>query len=212
MRFNHVLAMIRKTVFLLLILTGLIPIACCPEQPTGPYKAELSQITLLKSDYIRTPSTGYTGSPYILPDETYEGDSLLLQMGFYYLLAHQPTSVSLHAPAMALSCNDYPGYTSLQDKIASVEIYSDQPFHEIPAGATLSGKVSVYNFRDKQIISLAQAITNMNTLHFYEGMEMGLGNLLLPGKPAVSALRTFTVRIAYESGRDDVVTSTSIRW
>lgn len=204
--------MIRKTVFLLLVLTGIIPFACCPEQPSGPYKAELNQITLIKGDYMRVPSTGYIGSPYILPDETYQGDSLLIQLDFYYLLAHQPVSVSLHASAIALSCDDYPGYTSLQDKITSVEVYSDQPFHEIPAGEALSEKVSVYNFRNQQIISLAQAITNMNTLQFYEGVEMGLGSLVLPGKPAEPAIRTFTVRIAYESGKEQTVTSIPVRW
>jgi hypothetical protein len=203
--------MIRKTVFLLLVLTGIIPFACCPEQPTGPYKVDLNQITLLKGDYMRIPSTGYIGSPYLLPDETYQGDSLLLQMDFYYLLAYQPVSVSLHASVMALSCEG-PSYTFLQDKISSVEVFSDQPFHEIPAGEPLTVKVSVYNYHSQQITTLSQAITNMNTLHFSGGMNMGLGSLVLPGKPTEPAARTFTVRIAYESGIEQTVTSVPVRW
>jgi hypothetical protein len=206
--------MIRKTVFLLLVLTGIIPFACCPEQPTGPYKLELSSLGVLKSSYIR-PGTVYSDSHYIKPDETYTGDTLLLGLGLSYLMAHQPMSVSLHASAMALSCDDYPGYTFLQDNISSVDVFSDQPFHEVPAGEPLTEKVSVYNnrsYRQERFITLQQAITNMNTLHFIEGMEMGLGSLVLPRKPAELATRTFTVRIAYESGLVQTVTSIPVRW
>lgn len=203
--------MLRKTAFLLLILTGIIPFACCPERQTGPYKSELAHVSPYKSDFMR-PSANQFESFAIRPDETYRGDTLLLNLSFYSLLAHQTTTFSLHAPAMALSCDNYPDFTYLQDKIMSVEVYSDQPFHEIPAGESLAGKVLVYNYRDRQIISLPQAIVNMNTLNFYEGMEMGLGSLVLPGKPGVFASRTFTVRIAYESGRVDAVTSTHVQW
>lgn len=203
--------MTRKTVFFLLFFTGLIPFACCPERQTGPYKSELAHVTPYKSDYMR-PSANQTDSPAVRPDEAYQGDTLLLNLSFYSLLAHQTTTFSLHAPAMALSCDNYPDFTYLQDKIMSVEVYSDQPFHEIIAGEPLTDKVSVYNYRDRQIISLPQAIVNMNTLNFYEGMEMGLGTLVLPGKPAETAVRTFTVRIAYQSGREDRITSTPVRW
>jgi hypothetical protein len=203
--------MTRKTVFLLLLFTGLIPFACCPEQPSGPYKAELANVIPYKSDYMR-PSANQTDSPTVRPDEVYQGDTLLLNLSFYSLLAQHTTSFSLHAPAMALSCDNYPDFTYLQDKIMSVEVISDQPFHEIPAGESLVGKVSVYNSHHRQIISLPQAILNMNTLNFYEGMEMGLGSLVLPGKPAETAIRIFTVRIAYESGREDMATSVPMRW
>lgn len=195
----------------MLILTGIIPFACCPEQPTGPYKVELSTISLFKSNYMRTSSL-LNDSSIIRPDETYQEDTLLLGLSFYYLLAHQPVSVSLHASAIATSCDEYPGYTHLKDKIASVEVYSDQPFNEIPTGEPLTDKVSVYNYRSQQIISLSQAITNMNTLQFYGGMDMMLESLVLSGKPAELAIRTFTVRIAHESGLEQTATSVPVRW
>lgn len=203
--------MFRKTAFLLLILTGIIPFACCPELPTGPYKIELSHLSPIKSDYMRSSSLS-SASFFLKSDEMYQGDTLLLGLGLLYLLAHQPVAVSLYALAIATSCDDYPGYTHLQDKITSLEVYSDQPFHEKPAGEPLTDKVSVYNGRSKQFLSLPQAITNTNTLPFYQGMDTGLESLVLPGRPAELAVRTFTVRIAYKSGREQTLTSIPVRW
>ena len=203
--------MIRKTVFLLLVLTGILPFACCPEQPTGPYKVELREVYPLKSSYMGQTTT--EAPPHFLkPDENYQGDTLLLNLSFYSLLAQYQPVVSLYASTLALSCDDYPNFTQLQDKITSVDLYSDQPFQGIPAGEPLTEKMSVYRYDDSKIISLAQAITNINTLNFYEGMERGLGTLVLAGKPNQLAVRTFTVHIAYESGIEETVTSIPVRW
>jgi hypothetical protein len=196
---------------LLLILTGIIPFACCPESPKGPYKVELAQVVPFKSNYMG-PASLQGDSYFLRSDETYQGDTLLLGLGFYSLLAHQPVAVSLHASALALSCDIYPNFTHLQDKINSVELYSDQPYQGVPAGEPLTNQVSVYHYRDKLITSLAQAITNINTRNFYDGMDMGLGSLVLVGKPDEFAIRTFTVRVAYESGLEQTVTSIPVRW
>lgn len=202
--------MIRKTVFLLLILTGIIPFACCPENPSGPYQLKLYHITPHKSGYMHK---GMQPNPsYLISNEVYLGNTLLLELAFTALQAKRRSAFTPYSASYAWSCDNEPNFTSLKDKVEEVEVYSDKTFNAIAAGKPLTEKALVYHYLGNQILTLKQAISNINTLNYYDDMQMGLGTLVLPEKPASPDERTFTVRIRYESGREESMTTYPITW
>lgn len=203
--------MIRKTVFLLLILTGIIPFACCPESPEGPYKLQLFEVTLLNSDFLQIRKR--TVPNYVIPaNDTYTGDTLLIGPNFIHGYAAQKSGFSLHASALALSCDDYPRFTYLQDKISSVEVFSNSDFEGVEAGELLNGKLLVYSYSRDEFMSLQQVITNLNTLNFNDNTDPSLGALMLTEKPLDNQPVSFTVRIRYESGIEESATSYPVSW
>ena len=203
--------MIRKVALLLLVLTGIVPIACCPEDPSGPYLLHLNQVIPVSETYIARPLVA--GKVYrIAPNETYTEDTLLLELYFDYQFAQNTPDFALHAPALALSCPQYPNYEQLNDKITDITVISNVTFDDVPPGEPLNSKVVAFDEEFNAPLPLGQAIARINSISGNEFMMSGLSILAITEKPAVAQERTFTITVAYESGKEDVMESFPITW
>ena len=184
------------------MLTGIIPIACCPEDVEGPYKLGLKRVIPLSTDLLLLPE-----------DDTYTGDTLILSMEFTYSLAGHSTAFSFQPAAMALSCGDGLYLTELQDKVVSISVTSNQPFGSIQAGEELNDLMVTFDDSYDNPITLEQAVSRINVL---TGSELianrELKDLAVTQKPADALERIFTVAITFESGKQEVVESAPIIW
>lgn len=204
--------MIRKVALLLLVLTGIIPTACiCPENPSGPYLLHLTEVMPVSEDYTARPLMA--DKTYIIaPNDTYTEDTLLQGLNFAYEYAQHNTSFKLHASALALSCPDHPSYEQLNDKITDITIISNVAFDDIPAGEPLNSKVVAFNEDFNSALSLGQATERINSITGNEFMNSELSLLAITEKPAVAQERTFTITVAYKSGKADVMVTHPITW
>lgn len=202
----------KKAIFLLLVLTGIIPTACvCPEDPSGPYLLHLNQVFPVSETYITKPLVA--GIVYrIAPNEAYTEDTLLLELSFDYQFAQNNSDFSLYASALALSCPQYPNYEQLKDKITDITVTSNTAFNGVPPGEPLNSKVVAFEEDFDAPLPLGQAIVRINSISGNEFMMSELGIFALTEKPAVAQERTFTITVAYESGKEDVMESFPITW
>lgn len=203
--------MVRKVVLLLLVLTGIVPIACCPENPSGPYLLHLNQVIPVSETYLARPLVA--GKIYrIAPNETYTEDTLLLELYFDYQFARNNTNFTLHPSAMALSCDDYPMYEQLKDKISTITVTSNVALQDIPPGEPLNSKAVAFDKDFESAFPLGQATERINSISGNEFMMSGLSILAITEKPAVAQERIFTITVAYESGKTDVMVTHPITW
>ena len=213
-RLTHytIFIMIKKVALLLLVLTGIIPTACvCPEDPSGPYLLHLNQVFPVSETYITKPLVA--GQVYrIAPNETYTEDTLLLELYFDYQFAQNNSDFALYASALALSCPFYPNYEQLNDKIIDITIISDMPFNGVNPGEPLNAKVVLYDENNDALLPLSQAISIINSINGNEFMNRGLGTLVITEKPAGTYEHTFSVKITYESGKEETAESSPVTW
>ncbi|WP_347158237.1 hypothetical protein [Pontibacter chitinilyticus] len=203
--------MLKKTILLLLVLTGIIPIACCPENPSGPYLLKLEHIGLAQENFIR-PSMGPHDDYLIAPNSTYAEDTLLILMDFNFLLAVHRPAFSLQPTALATSCDFSPHLTQLNDKIKDITITSDHPFNEVAAGQPLNRKVVAFRDRSAPALPLTQVIALINSLSGNEFLNSRLSTFALVEKPTGSYKHIFSITITYESGKQETADSIPITW
>lgn len=201
----------KKAIFLLLILTGIVPIACCPENPSGPYLLNLRHVSLLSESYMAKNMTS-NSEYYLLPEKTYTEDTLVLSLFFDYLLAKNSINFAFQPTAIALSCDFYPNYEQLNDKIKDIIVTSDSQFNEVEAGEPLNSKVIAFNEDFKSPLSLAEAVSLINSINGNEFESRGLNTLAITQKPTGTQEHAFKVTINYESGKQEVAESFRVNW
>lgn len=195
----------KKVILLLLVLTGVIPIACCPDPVEGPYNLVLEQVMPLSTDFL---------SP---EDNTYTGDTLILDMQFNYSLARHSNSFSFQPAALALSCGDDLVLKELKDKVESIIVTSNKPFQGVPAGEPLNRFITAFDKSEGKLfakpITLNQLISRINSINGHQFMNSReFSTLAVASKPADVQERTFTVNITYESNKADTVETSPITW
>jgi hypothetical protein len=203
---SYLTIMKKKAIFLLLVITGIVPLACCPENPSGAYLLNFGSVQLLKESYIvkyRESHEDYRLSP----DDSYLQDTLVLSLGFDYSFAQNNTSLALHASALALSCPFYPHYEQLNDKITNITVISNMTFNEVKPGEPLDAKVVLYDRDNDALLPLRQAITIINSINGNEFMK-----LVITEKPAGAYEHTFSVKVTYESGKQETAESFPLIW
>ncbi|GHA72734.1 hypothetical protein [Pontibacter akesuensis] len=205
----------KKVILLLLVLTGVIPIACCPDPVEGPYNFNLYQLTLLKESFLQRSYPGATEN-LLQEGDAYAEDTLILSMNFEYLLAQHSASFSLQPAALALSCGDDLVLKELKDKVESITVTSNKPFRGVPAGQPLNSFINAFERSDDKFnkpITLNQLISRINSINGHEFMGSNeLSTLAISGKPADAQERTFTVHITYKSNKEDTVETYPITW
>ncbi len=209
---SNLSTMKKKTIFLLLILTGILPIACCPESPSGPYLINLYSVVPLEDEFL-TNKSNPDGDYFIPQNSTYLGDTLILSLGVYLPLAQNTFDFSLQSAAYALSCDEYLNLQQLNDKIIDISVTCNKEFNGIKAGEILNKMVIAFNEDFNSPVPLEQAISITNDINGNEYLQrQGLRTLAITEKPTSSFERTFTVKIDYESGKQEVVESSPIIW
>ncbi|MHA6248893.1 hypothetical protein ACXYMU_13200 [Pontibacter sp. CAU 1760] len=200
----------KKAILLLLLLTGLIPLACCPENPSGPYLLQLRHASLRHEGFLSRNSVH--ADTFLAPEEVYTEDTLVLSLSFDYLLAQQQTAFSLQPTALALSCDEYPDLKALHDKITAITITSNAPYNGVAAGEPLDAAGIAFFGPDESLIPLAQAISDINGISGNDFFTTSSQSLVLSNKPQEEAERTFKVTVQYASGKKETAETTRLTW
>ncbi|MGV3588036.1 MAG: hypothetical protein ACO1OF_13605 [Adhaeribacter sp.] len=190
---------------LILILVGIIPLACCPNEEV-PYELELSKVHLQRSMI----SINY--GDFLIENEIYKEDTLRIYLDLYSKpLSQAIPAFSLAPSAMATSCPEQ-YFKNLNDKIKKIEISSDTIFNNIAAGSNINSKVRFYNPFSQSFAGVDELIQIFNTKDGIDAFSSGVHYLHIVEKPISRQRHKFKITIDYASGKQQVAETPRIYW